>query len=65
MTTRTNGRRRAGAEWLWTAIVAVVVCVALAAIGYSVGPRTLGTLGVVGIVAPVLLALRWSRERRR
>jgi len=34
-------------------------------IGYSIGPRTFGTLGVVGIVAPVLLGLRWYRERRR
>ena len=56
---------RAGAPWLIAAIVAAVVCVALVVIGYASGPRFLGTLGVVAIVAPVLLALRWSRERGR
>lgn len=57
--------RQAGAAWLLAAIVTLVICVAIAAIGYPIGPRFLGTLGVAGIVAPVLLALRWSRERGR
>ena len=57
-------RTSAGAGWLLASIVALALCVGLAAIGYSIGPRALGTLGVVSIVAPVLLGLRWSRERR-
>lgn len=65
VSTRTDRGRQAGAAWLLAAIVTLVICVAIAAIGYPIGPRFLGTLGVAGIVAPVLLALRWSRERGR
>jgi hypothetical protein len=53
------------AVWVLAAVLTFVFRVVLAAIGYARGPRISGTLGVVGIVAPVLLGLRWARQRRQ
>lgn len=63
--TGSGDARRTGARWLWGAAGALVLCLGLVAIGFSAGPRVLGTLGIVGVVAPVLLALRGVRERGR
>ena len=65
VTTGGGEDRRAGTAWGLAAVAALILCITLAGVGYSVGPRILGTLGVVGVVAPVLLGLRWSRNRRQ
>ena len=60
-----RGPQKTGTAWLVAAISTLVLAAVLIAVGYSQGPRSLGTIGIACLVAPVLLGLRWSRERGR